>query len=105
MPIFFFRYFELSKKYNFSDDVKNTIHWFMYSVLRAIFYKLKEIFDLTSASMHGATDEANEFSNLFKEDGEFSKLPNPEEVTILAEKISQIRKDANLTNSGDFKKV
>ncbi|MDA9462075.1 hypothetical protein B835_2003 [Enterococcus mundtii 3F] len=55
--------------------------------------------------MHGATDEANEFSNLFKEDGEFSKLPNPEEVTILAEKISQIRKDANLTNSGDFKKV
>lgn len=101
----FFRYFELSKKYNFSDDVKNTIHWFMFSVPRSVFYKLEEIFDLTSASLYGASNEANEFNNLFKEYGKFSKLPNPEEVTILAEKISQIREDANLINHGDFKMV
>lgn len=101
----FFRYYELSKKYNFSDDVKNTIDWFMFSVPRAIFFKLEEIFDLTSASLYGASNEANEFNNLFKEYGKFSKLPNPEEVTILAEKISQIREDGNLINHGDFKMV
>lgn len=101
----FFRYYELSKKYNFSDDVKNTIDWFMFSVSRAIFFKLEEIFDLTSASLYGASNEANEFNNLFKEYGKFSKLPNPEEVTILVEKISQIREDVNLINHGDFKIV
>ena len=103
----FFRYFELSKKYNFSDDVKNTIYLFMFSVPRAIFYKLEEIFDLTSAGLYGVDYkvEADELSNLFKENGEFSKLHTPEEVTILAKEINQIRKKASLHNDGDFEKI
>ncbi|AEJ87181.1 hypothetical protein RV05_GL001341 [Enterococcus hirae] len=101
----FFRYLELSKKYNFSEDVKKYIYWFKFSVPRAFFVTFERIFDLPLSDGYGASNEANELSNLFKENGEFTKLPDPEEVSILVKEISRLREEANLDNYGDFERV